>query len=334
MIQSAEQSLNDNISITQDVVNMAQACDVCVESELGLVPRMGENDDAVDEAGMMYTTAGEAKAYVRMTEVNCLAVSIGTARGRTRGKPRLEWPRLKQINEAVGIPLVIHGGSSLTDDQVRRLVTLGVAKINYYTALSDVALDCYNGAKTKTSLSDYTDLSRRIEKSIARHAEHFLRRGGAAGRAAEVLAQCAAWSPIEHEILLAGGAADAESRAAQFNELREQLQQWPGVREVLIGRACTENSQYRYSLRVRFCSAKALLEFQNQAEALNKRLRKLGGDRVCLEFETCNPMCLPEQSSAESSPIDQLDSASMSINHGTENRVRGGIIGRNGIRYD
>jgi len=82
---------------------------------------------------MAYTTVEEAKEYVERTGVDFLAVSVGTVHGRMKGEPQLDFERLGDIDRALRIPLVIHGGTGLGDDQFRRLIENGVAKINYYT---------------------------------------------------------------------------------------------------------------------------------------------------------------------------------------------------------
>jgi fructose-bisphosphate aldolase class II len=110
-----------------------------LEGELGYVPGV-EGEDAERHPGeIAYTTAEQARTFVDETGVDFLAVSIGTVHGRMRGEAKLNYARLQQIDEEVGIPLVIHGGTGLSDDQFRRLIATGVAKINYYTATADAA---------------------------------------------------------------------------------------------------------------------------------------------------------------------------------------------------
>ena len=124
---------------TRAVVDMARGCGIPVEGELGYVPGV-EGEDAERHPGeVVYTTVEEARRYRDETGVDFLAVSIGTVHGRMQGEPQLDFERLADINQALGIPLVIHGGTGLSEAQFRQLIDNGVAKINYYTALADAA---------------------------------------------------------------------------------------------------------------------------------------------------------------------------------------------------
>ncbi len=96
-------------------VDMAHSCGVPVEGELGYVPGV-EGEDAERHPGeIAYTTVAEAKDYVAQTGIDFLAVSIGTVHGRMQGEPKLDFQRLQKINEKLGIPLVIHGGTGLSE---------------------------------------------------------------------------------------------------------------------------------------------------------------------------------------------------------------------------
>jgi fructose-bisphosphate aldolase (EC 4.1.2.13) len=136
MVDASQQPFAENLARTRAVVEMAHACDVPVEGELGYVAGV-EGEDAERHPGeVIYTAPEEARAYVDGSGVDFLAVSIGTVHGRMRGAPQLDFERLAAINAALGIPLVIHGGTGLSDAQFRALIERGVSKINYYTALS------------------------------------------------------------------------------------------------------------------------------------------------------------------------------------------------------
>ena len=129
MVDASGLPLEENIRRTRAVVEMAHACGVPVEGELGYVPGV-EGEDAERHPGeVIYTTATEAKTYLDETGVDFLAVSIGTVHGRMKGQPKLDFDRLAEINRSLRIPLVIHGGTGLSDDQYRRLIDNGVTKI-------------------------------------------------------------------------------------------------------------------------------------------------------------------------------------------------------------
>ncbi|MFQ5644082.1 MAG: ketose-bisphosphate aldolase, partial [Thiogranum sp.] len=171
MVDASHTDFGENIRITKSVVGTARACGVPVEGELGYVPGI-EGEDAERHPGeLAYTTLAEARAYVERTRVDFLAVSIGTVHGHMKGKPRLDYQRLKQINEELAMPLVIHGGSGLSDDQFRRLITNGVAKINYYTAVADVAGASIRARARADRAGSYTGLVKDVQQAVSTEVE-------------------------------------------------------------------------------------------------------------------------------------------------------------------
>ncbi len=121
-----------NIRETAEVVRIAHAMGVTVEGEIGHV---GQADAGDGQTADMYTTPEEAAAFVKATGVDALAVAIGTAHGVYKTKPRLDIERLRQIRAALDTPLVLHGGSGLTDDDFRNTIAGGIAKVNIFTDL-------------------------------------------------------------------------------------------------------------------------------------------------------------------------------------------------------
>ena len=262
MIDAASKSLSENINLTREVVAMAHACGVSVEAELGYVP--GVEDDTAERhtSEIAYTTAAEARAYVEKTGIDSLAVSIGTVHGRTKALPKLDWQRLKQINDAVGKPLVIHGGSGLSDDQFRRLVANGVAKINYFTALDDAAGACIRRNLDDGVKQSASSLMQGMQQDLGVEAERCMRLSGAAGRAAEVLAQCESWHPVEQVILFNLPDLDEQGVATLVNEVRQTLDKTPGIREVITGTSLLNDSEYKYSWLIRFCHPVAVTNYR------------------------------------------------------------------------
>jgi len=294
MVDASQENFPTNVSRTRRVVEMAHACGVAVEGELGYVAGV-EGEDAEKHPGdVVYTSVEEARAYVERTQVDCLAVSIGTVHGRLRGKPKLDCDRLKRINEAVGIPLVIHGGTGLADEQFRRLIANGVAKINYYTALSDAAAGVMrantraNGAKT-----GYTGLLRGVREAIGAEVERCQRLFGAAGRAAEVLAQCRSWLPVEHVIVFNVEAASDSEVETMMARGRDVLGAIPGVRRVFTGWAMPEKTKYRFCWLIRFTHAKAAEYYRDHPDHLafaNALFRPVATDRLTIDFAEVSSM--------------------------------------------
>lgn len=147
MIDGSRLPYEENVELVRKVVDTAHICGVSVEAELGHVS--GNEGDlrkgsVVDKN--MYTQPEEAKRFVEDTGVDALAVAIGTVHGRFRGTPEIDFELLKRIREAVDVPLVLHGGSGLTDDDYRNLVKYGINKINFFTGMSVASVDAVNKA--------------------------------------------------------------------------------------------------------------------------------------------------------------------------------------------
>ncbi len=289
MVDASRASLSDNIQRIRAVVDMAHACGVPVEGALGHVPGI-EGQDAERYLGeIVYTMVAEARAYVEKTGVDFLAVSIGTARGYMTGRPKLDWQRLKQINEALGIPLVIYGGAGLSDDQFRRLIVNGVARIHCCTALAEAAGASIGNNTESGKGNGYTERVADVRGAVATEAERCIRLWGAAGRAAEVLSRCQPWMPVEHLIIYNVDGVDEARVEMMMAEGRRVLSAIPGVREVVTGRAVQEKAKYRYTWLVRFCHPAVIDSYREHPEHVafaDKLFRPVAGERISLDFQT------------------------------------------------
>ncbi|MBQ8605159.1 MAG: class II fructose-bisphosphate aldolase [Clostridia bacterium] len=119
-----------NIADTCEIVKIAHSFGASVEGEIGHVGQAALGDNMLSD---MYTTPEEAEAYVKATGVDALAVAIGTAHGVYKTKPQMNLERLKEIRERIDTPLVLHGGSGLSDDDFRNTIKYGIAKVNIFT---------------------------------------------------------------------------------------------------------------------------------------------------------------------------------------------------------
>jgi fructose-bisphosphate aldolase class II len=258
MVDASRCELGRNISVTGAVVAMARACGVPVEGALGCVPETEGDAAQANPEDVVFTAVAEAQGFVDRTGVDFLAVSIGTVRGRMRAKPKLHWQRLKQLNEALDIPLTIYGGSSLNDSQFSRLVANGVAKINYCTGLADAAFEQIRASTRGNARGCYTSAMRAVQEAVEQETERCLRLSGAAGRAAEVLEQCRHWVPVEHEVSCEVEELDDSVVEAVMAEGGRVLSTIPGVREIRSGKAVQDDDLCRYSWLVRFCHSAAI----------------------------------------------------------------------------
>jgi fructose-bisphosphate aldolase, class II len=132
MLDYSAKAYEENAAAMRAVTEMARPLGVTVEGELGHVGKVGDaTAEGVGESTL--TDPAEAAAFVRETGVDALAVSIGNAHGQYTQLPSLDLNRLARIHEAVGVPLVLHGGSGTPPDDLRRAISLGVAKVNVAT---------------------------------------------------------------------------------------------------------------------------------------------------------------------------------------------------------
>jgi fructose-bisphosphate aldolase class II len=121
-----------NLAETAEVVKIAHSFGATVEGEIGHVGQASNGDESLED---MYTTPEEADAFIKATGVDALAIAIGSAHGVYKTKPRLNLERLKEIRAKVDAPLVLHGGSGLSDDDFRNTIREGIAKVNIFTDL-------------------------------------------------------------------------------------------------------------------------------------------------------------------------------------------------------
>lgn len=162
-------SFEENVRRTKEIVNICHAVGVTVEAELGHVTggEGGEGGTQAVKPEDLYTRVDEAEEFVRRTGVDALAVAIGTVHGIYKAEPRLDFDRLAKINEALRIPLVLHGGTGLSTKDFRQAISLGVAKINFYTGMSVAACNAIrNTLKQKPDTIDFPALMQECKKSI------------------------------------------------------------------------------------------------------------------------------------------------------------------------
>ena len=130
MFDGSAGEYEQNLKDTAEIVKIAHSMGAQVEGEIGHVGQASTNDGMLTD---MYTTPEEAEEYVKATGVDALAIAIGTAHGAYKTKPCLDLKRLEEIRAKIDTPLVLHGGSGLSDDDFKNTVRLGIAKVNIFT---------------------------------------------------------------------------------------------------------------------------------------------------------------------------------------------------------
>ena len=136
MLDGSTLPFEENIALTKRVVETCSYLNVQVEGELGHVGATSDKD--MDE----FTTPEDAKKFVEETGVACLAVAVGTAHGRYKKPPKLDIERIKAIREATNnVALVLHGGSGVPDEEIKKAVKAGIRKMNFATDICYAFLD-------------------------------------------------------------------------------------------------------------------------------------------------------------------------------------------------
>jgi len=134
MLDFSQKPFYENVRAMKDVVTLSHPLGVTVEGELGAVGRVDETtSEGTDRSS--FTDPEDADAFVRLSGVDLLAVSIGNAHGMYTRLPKLDFTLLKRIREKVHIPLVLHGGSGTPQEDLARAIELGIRKINVASEL-------------------------------------------------------------------------------------------------------------------------------------------------------------------------------------------------------
>ena len=134
MIDASSKEFNENVDITARVVEYAAKTGCSVEAELGHVGGR-EDDITVDERTALFTKPEDVVKFVAATKIDALAVAVGNIHGFYKSEPKLDFDRIAKIRSLSPIPLVLHGGTGIPDDDLRRAAALGINKINVGTEL-------------------------------------------------------------------------------------------------------------------------------------------------------------------------------------------------------
>ncbi len=133
MYDGSEHSIDENIKNTQEVVEYAKKFDVSVEAEVGTVG--GEEDGIV--GGVRYASLEECVRMAKEGQVDMLAASLGSVHGHYEGEPNLGFAEMEEYSQATNLPLVLHGGSGIPEDMIKKAIHAGEAKINVNTEIQE-----------------------------------------------------------------------------------------------------------------------------------------------------------------------------------------------------
>ncbi|HNT75035.1 MAG TPA: class II fructose-bisphosphate aldolase [Anaerolineae bacterium] len=181
MFDGSQLPLEENIATTRAIVKAAHAVGVGVEAELGHVGQGSQYQDT-DSLRRGFTDPDEVERFVAETGVDFLAIAIGTAHGPYAGEPQLDLERLAAIRARVNVPLVLHGGSGLSEAQFRAAIAGGIAKVNVATDLFVTTARRMVEAARATEAVSYFALSKVATDSFEERCGYYLNLFGAAGK--------------------------------------------------------------------------------------------------------------------------------------------------------
>ncbi len=181
MYDGSRLSVEENIANTKMVVKAAHAVGVSVEAELGHVGD-GRTYQSYGAKRKGFTEPDIVEQFINETGVDFLAVAIGTAHGRYEGEPNIDTELLEEIRKRTDIPLVLHGGSGLSDHQFRQAVSGGISKINIFTSLAEEASKRMIES-AKDEKASYFSLTNKIREAFFDQAVHHIDVFGSGGKA-------------------------------------------------------------------------------------------------------------------------------------------------------
>jgi len=188
MLDCSTSSYEENVRMTKDVVRLCRPIEVSVESEIGSVlgdEAIGQTElvrSAVDQR--YFTDVEEAERFARETEIDALAISVGNTHGLYKGEPELDLARIAEVASRTDVPLALHGGSGLSDQDFRNAIEKGMSKININTALVLAA-----GKRLKDLFEEtpegfnYPELLWSAHQAVEDEARSFMKLFGCSGRA-------------------------------------------------------------------------------------------------------------------------------------------------------
>ncbi len=138
MIDASALAYEENLRLTKEITEISHAMGVSVEAELGrlVTGESGSTEIANAKPEDFYTDPEEAKAFCEATGIDALAIAFGTAHGFYKSQPKLDFGVVEKCAASTGLPLVMHGGSGVSEEGFRKAIASGIRKINYYSYMS------------------------------------------------------------------------------------------------------------------------------------------------------------------------------------------------------
>jgi ketose-bisphosphate aldolase len=183
MMDASDKPLDENVSVTKKVVEKAHAAGITVEGEIGCIFSVDEKKEVREKEDNL-ASVPSCGQYFQRTGIDALAPAIGTAHGLYKDVPKIDYGRLEEIGRTVNLPMVIHGGTGLTDQDFRNLVKSGAAKINIWTQICIEFCDAMRGfVQTNPTSNDPIAFIRIAADRIKKRTMEFIRVFGSEGKA-------------------------------------------------------------------------------------------------------------------------------------------------------
>ncbi len=181
MIDGSTLKLEENIALTREVVEFAHPKGVCVEGELGRIK--GKSIEGKYKGEDFLVNVEEAIQFVKETKVDSLAIGIGTAHGFYDTNPELNFERLAEVNEAIKIPLVLHGGTGIPDEDIKKAISLGINKVNIGTIIHCTYMNSLKEELSKRDKNPYTlEVLLPVKEEIKKVVKERIRVCGSSGK--------------------------------------------------------------------------------------------------------------------------------------------------------
>ena len=185
MYDGSSLELDENILAIKKLKEKANPLKISVEGEVGQVRGLESKKHNIDEQKISasdFTKVEDAVKFVDETNVDALAVAVGTIHGKFRFKPQIDFERIKKLKDSLEVPLVLHGSSGLSDDDFRRAIKSGITKINYFTGLVDIATKETKKVVLEDDFS-YLHLNKKVLKLVKEAIMRMLDVFGSSGKA-------------------------------------------------------------------------------------------------------------------------------------------------------
>lgn len=292
MVNALHENFPTNVTNTAKLVSMAHACGIAVEGRIGNnstneTTQIKSADEKKPLREYTQTTVAEANAFVERTHVDFLALDISVTQTISRKRSKLDLDRLKRINETIKIPLVVDYSSALSDEQIHKLIINGVAKINYCTDIDNIIFSKIRSKFKPGNKYEYSEIVEDVRKEIRLEIERCMFNWGSAGRAAEVLARCRLWAPIQHVIIYNVNNINISETNTIISKGKSILSGIPGVRRVIAGSAVSENARFKFCWLIEFVHQNVIDSYRDNPEHVefaNELFRPIASDRISVDF--------------------------------------------------